>query len=376
MKIAIMMPSLCMCGAERVAISLANWLANKGEDVYLISLSSKEKSYKISEKVKVFYKNNTSKNINKRGFIKKLSIVNKYVMNILKKIEPDIIFEMLYIPLFFAVIYKFIYNRNVIIIGSERNNPRRYEKIFRKFLAWISPKLCDAYIFQTNTVKNMFPKNVQKKSLVINNAVSNEYVKEINNLGQNIKKEKVISNMSKLYEKQKGQEVLIKAFKKVYQKHKDYKLVIYGEGNDRKKLEDLIKYIGLEGKVLLPGKDEKALFKIAHTEIFVMSSRYEGMPNALLEAMAIGMPCISTNCIAGPAEIIENNKNGILVPVDDIDEMAKKIIFLIENKEIANKLGENAKKVNNKFSIDKIYSAYEEFFRKVYTEKRKEKKVK
>ena len=84
MKIAIMMPSLCMCGAERVAISLANWLANKGEDVYLISLSSKEKSYKISEKVKVFYKNNTSKNINKRGFIKKLSIVNKYVMNILR----------------------------------------------------------------------------------------------------------------------------------------------------------------------------------------------------------------------------------------------------------------------------------------------------
>lgn len=371
MKIAIMMPSLCMCGAERVAISLANWLSNNGDDVYLISLSSKEKSYEIDEKVKVFYKNNTSENTNKKGFIKKIKYVNKYVMNILKKIEPDIIFEMLYIPLFFAVMYKFFYNKNVIIIGSERNNPRKYDSISRKFAAWISPKLCDAYVFQTNTVKKMFPKSVQKKSLVINNAVSNEYVKVINEVDQNIKKEKVISNMSKLYEKQKGQEVLIKAFKKVNEKHKDYKLVIYGEGNDRRKLENLIKDIGLEGKVLLPGKDEKALFKIAHTEIFVMSSRYEGMPNALLEAMAIGMPCISTNCIAGPAEIIENNKNGILVPVDDIDEMAKKIIFLIENKEIANKLGENAKEVNNKFSIDKIYSTYEEFFKKVYMQKKK-----
>lgn len=374
MKIAIMMPSLCMCGAERVAITLANWLSKKGEEVYLISLSAKEESYEISKKVKVFYKNYDLSKMNKKGVIKKiikLKYMSKYAVNTLRKIEPDIIFEMLYIPLFFAIIYKKIYNNKVVIIGSERNNPKKYDTKLRKFLSWISPKFCDGYIFQTNIIKNMFSKRIQNKSVVINNAISNNYVEEINNTSQNIRKNKVISNMSKLYEKQKGQEVLIKAFKKVNEKYKDYKLVIYGEGNDRKKLERLINDIGLKGKVLLPGKDKKALFKIAQTEIFVMSSRYEGMPNALLEAMAIGMPCISTDCVAGPAEIIKNNINGILVPVDDIDEMANKIIYLIENKKIAKEMGERAKKVNNKFSIDKIYSEYEEFFNKVYMQKKK-----
>ena len=135
------------------------------------------------------------------------------------------------------------------------------------------------------------------------------------------------------------------------------------EGEEREKLESLISDLKLNEKVILAGKDSHAIEKVAKSEIFVFTSRYEGMPNALLEAMACGLPCISTDCIAGPSEIIENNKNGILVEVDNVDEIAEKIIYIIENKDIANELGKNARKVKEDYSIDNIFNKYYNFIK-------------
>lgn len=373
MKIVVILPGLSMGGAERVAVSLSNWMAkNKNDEVYLINMGYDTKNFEFNEKLKVYHKEYDTTNI--KGFkpivlIKKLKLKIKYILDILNSIKPDVIFGMLYLPIYFVWLYK-IKNKDVVLIGSERANPNiKNIPLSVKINAKICPMLCDNYIFQTERVKNMFSKKTKNKGVVIPNAVSNPYISEI----EETKRSKVISNMGRL-EDQKGQDVLIKAFNKVHQKYPEYKLIIYGEGSKEEELRKLITKLKLENNVILAGKTPKAILEINKSEIFVFTSRYEGMPNALLEAMACGLPCIATNCVAGPSEIIENGKNGILVEVDDIEQITQKIIYLIENKEIANKMGNEAKKVLINYSVDNIFTKYYNFFCEVARKKRNNEK--
>ena len=363
MKIAIMIPTIYMGGAERVAVSMANWLVNNNNaEVHLISFSNLKAKYTIDSKVKVYYKDNNGKNKNKISrFIKKIISEKKYALGILETVRPDVIFAMLYEPTIYARLYK-RKNKNVKIIASERTNPKiKRKNMYINLLKKIEPYLCDGYIFQTERVKEMYSKKIQNRSVVIANAVSNPYLSEIN---QELKKEHIITNMGRLT-RQKGQDVLIKAFAKVVNEHPQYKLEIYGDGEDKSMLEKITGELNLKDKVFFMGNNPKAILEIAKSELFVLSSRWEGMPNALLEAMASGTACISTDCIAGPAEIITNNENGILVPVDDVNELANKMIYLINNKAVREKMAEEAKEVREKYSIDSIFSKYYDFFYKM-----------
>lgn len=370
MKIAIIIPGLSMGGAERVAVSLSNWLVNNKEDeIYFINMASDTNNFEFDNKLNVYHKTYDTtdiKGIKPIVIIKKLFKKQKYIKETLNDIKPDIIFEMLYYPIFFILPYK-IKHKNVVLIGSERANPQlKGLRLGIKILSKISPMLCDGYIFQTERVKNMFGKKIKRKSIVIPNAVSNPYIKEL----QECEKEKIISNMGRL-EYEKGQDVLIKAFNIVHSKFPDYKLIIYGEGSKKEEYQHLINELGLQENVFLAGKLQKAILEVNKSEIFAFTSRFEGMPNALLEAMACGVPCVSTDCVAGPSEIIKNNENGILTQVDDIEQIAEKIIYLLENKEIANKIGKEAKKVIDEYSVDKIFNKYYCFFCEVAKRKKK-----
>lgn len=368
MKIAIIIPGLSMGGAERVAVSLSNWLVNnKKDEIYFINMANDTNNFEFDDKLNVYHKTYDTTNI--KGIkpiviIKKLLRKQKYINETLNSIKPDVIFEMLYYPIYFILPY-IIKHKNVVLIGSERTNPQlKGLPLYIKILSKISPMLCDGYIFQTERVKNMFSKRIKRKSIVIPNAVSNPYIKEL----QKVKKDKTISNMGRL-EYEKGQDVLIKAFNIVHSKYPDYKLIIYGEGSKRKEYQHLIEELGLQQNVILAGKLQKAILEVNKSEIFAFTSRFEGMPNALLEAMACGLPCVSTDCVAGPSEIIKNNENGILTQVDNIEQIADKIIYLIENKEIAEKIGKEAEKVIEEYSVEKIFEEYYYFFCK--TAKRK-----
>lgn len=359
MKVALLIPSLSTGGAERTMVSLSNWLADNNVETYLINLGINDNNYNISEKVH-FYNKEQGKNIFQK--IKNFFKVIKYLNNI----KPDIIFEMLFSPIKYAMIYK-LANRKVSIIGSERNNPKlRYKNNIKlKLLSNLCPLLCDGYIFQTERVKEMFSKRIQKKSIVIGNAISRNLT---GNLNLFMKKEKIISAAGRLTY-QKGFDTLIKAFWIVHERYPEYKLFIYGEGEERQNLEQLIENMGIEKNVFLPGKCKDYLERVSIGEMFVMTSRFEGMPNVLLESMSIGMPCISTNCVAGPSEIIQNNKNGILVEVDNIEEIAKKMLYFIENKEIALEYGKQAQNIQDKFSPHNIFNRYYKYFRKIFIKK-------
>ena len=128
--------------------------------------------------------------------------------------------------------------------------------------------------------------------------------------------------------KQKGFDVLIKAFA-MLNRRIDSRLIILGEGKDRAKLESLIAALKLQDKALLPGFKRDVLKWVAHANVFVLSSRWEGSPNSLTEALALGIPSVATDCPSGPSEILAGGKYGPLIKLDDETAMSEAIFKVI-----------------------------------------------
>jgi len=164
---------------------------------------------------------------------------------------------------------------------------------------------------------------------------------------------------------QKGFDVLIEAFSKCVRKHPGWRLVIFGEGPEREMLESLVSRLGLEGKVSLPGRVRNPERVIGAAEIFVLSSRYEGFPNALLEAMTCGLPVIATDCHSGPAEIIRDGEDGLLVPVEDSGTISGVLIRLMDDPDERNRLGGNARTSVERFSLPNVMEKWEDLIRRV-----------
>ena len=139
----------------------------------------------------------------------------------------------------------------------------------------------------------------------------------------------------------------------------DYKLVIYGDGELRDSLTEFIRKLNIEDKVELPGFVNNINESISKASMFVLSSNVEGIPNALIEAMSLGLPCVSTRCAGGGAEfLIEDGVNGLLAPVNDVNALAGAMERVLSDKEFANKLGNNAIKLREKFASEVIYGKW------------------
>lgn len=163
---------------------------------------------------------------------------------------------------------------------------------------------------------------------------------------------------------QKDYPTLLLAFKLVIQK-KLVRLVILGEGAERKKLEKLILKLGISENVAFFGLQKNPFKYMKRADVFVLSSLQEGFGNVIVEAMACGAPVISTNCKSGPNEIIENNKNGILVPVGDYKSLADAILRVLSDSSLRQKLSEEGIKRAGYFSIERSNKQYEEVFQKL-----------
>jgi N-acetylgalactosamine-N,N'-diacetylbacillosaminyl-diphospho-undecaprenol 4-alpha-N-acetylgalactosaminyltransferase len=134
----------------------------------------------------------------------------------------------------------------------------------------------------------------------------------------------------------------------------EFELVILGDGMERERLERLASGLGLSGRIDLAGAVENPFVYMRNAEFLVMSSRYEGFGNVLVESLACGTPVISFDCVSGPAEIIEHGSNGLLVPPGDVDAMAAAIRTVARDGELLGRLGENARESVGRFDISSI----------------------
>ncbi len=356
MKIVFYLGSMNKGGAERVVSNITDFLAKKNHDTYIITTSAGESMYVLNSNVTHLKLDHKGEKINGRIKRNKIRIerLNKY----LEQIAPDVIISFLPEPTF-----KLMHLRDKIkapIIISDRNDPKiEYRNPVYYYNMKKYYKKADGFVFQTEEAKGYFSKEIRKKSIVISNPINSKFV---NVKGRNHEiVEKTIITVGRLTE-QKNQKLLIEAFKDVQKKYPEYSVKIFGDGHLRESLNKTIEKNGLKGSVFLMGETENIIDELQKAYMFVMTSNYEGMPNALMEAMAVGVPVISTNCpCGGPKCLINNNENGILVHVNKKKELTNSMIKLIQNPDFANNMGENARKIVNRVNPEKIFDDWENY---------------
>ena len=353
MKIMFVTPSMYFGGAERVMSLLCNEGVRVGNEVVLTIMDdNRVVSYPLDEKVQIEFMQSA-----RFDRIGNLNTLIKTLRNIIISHKPDVIIS------FFNATMTFVWlaarNLSIPLIFSERNDPNNNIKGWKsKLLQHCALKKSDHIVFQTEGARSYYGKKVRKKSSVITNPFSTDNLPG-DYLGE---REKTIVSVGRL-SPQKNQKLLIEAFALVEKKYPEYNLVIYGEGPLRKELEALIEEKGLAEKVFLPGSYKNVLEKIKSASLFAFSSDFEGLPNALIEAMAVGLPCVSTDCSPGGArELINDYTNGIVVPRGDINELAKACEFVLSDAVRSEAMGKEAKKIVNDMTVYKVFSKWYSVF--------------
>ena len=331
-KIVIVTHNMWAGGCERVIAQLANWFVNNGVECIILTEFTCTCFYELDSKVQLKY-------LSKNEECLTSALIPTYLnlRKIVKVEKPDIVLAMPEKVNVWTILS--LIGTGIPVVVSERNSPwiHPINKV-KRFLRKILYPFAKGYIFQTKQAASFFSNKIQNKGIVLPNPLDLKRIPE-KWVGE---RNKQIVGVGRLDE-QKNFSLLIKAFAKFYETHPDYQLIIYGDGYLRDELIKLASNCLPNEAFSFPGKDNNVLEKMKSSSMFVLSSDYEGMPNVLIEAMAMGMPVISTDCsVGGPAELIKDGVNGLLVPVGNEMAMYEAITFIADNKEIASQLGGSA----------------------------------
>lgn len=353
MKIACVIGAFSYGGAERVMTNLVNYFCESNEVLFIAVVKRQEVAYKIDCKVKVF---NGIGNGNKIEAVAKL----KHIINDEK---PDIVISFL--TQINVLCIMAMMGMKIPLIVSERNDPRRTCGNFMKILRFFLYSRADGFVFQTDDAAEYFAGNIRSRSAIIPNPI---YINDDDLKYRPVKRNNEIVMACRL-DKQKNIDLAVHAIARLKRDFSAIKLVIYGEGSEKKHLENLIESLDLEDNVELKGTSNQLYKDIRDSSIFLLTSDFEGMPNALMEAMALGLCCISTDCPAGgPRMLITDEKNGLLFRVGDLDELEEKIRFIMARPETMRKMGEEARKIYGIYNPEYIYKLWDEYIETVIME--------
>lgn len=338
MKIGIIIGSLGFGGAERVSTRLAQWWHAQGLEVsFYTTMPPPEKEYSISSGIQRYYCHQAS---NPFGVMKRLR-------RILLADKPDVVIVMDTPMCVFAV--PALLGTRVAFVVSERSDPKTASiKWATRILSRSLMHFAHGFIFQTHGAREYFSTSIQKRSVVLPNPLM---VRELPSpfTGQ---RKKTVAAVGRLIPA-KNYPLLIQAFTQFSSTHPEYTLEIYGDGSEKERIARRIMDSPVRHQIHLMGTRKDVLDRILDAGIFVLSSDFEGMPNALLEAMALGIPSISTDCPpGGPSDLINHNENGLLIPVGNAEELCKAMCQLADDPKLCNKLSQNSLSIRNRLDIE------------------------
>lgn len=342
MKIVFVTATLTSGGSERVISLLANAFCKKGHEVDVVCLNKHIVYYPIDTKVTIHF---AEEEIKSTSLPKKI----RWFRNYIKDTKPDVAIP--FMEAVYCVTLLALVGVNVPIISSERIDPRR-SPFVRNILRRLFLPLTTHLVVQTQDIKNFYPWFIRKNTTVIYNPV----IEKVFSLPKVLKKNLIVS-VGRLYP-QKNQRMLINAFGMIANDFNDYQLVIYGEGPLREELEKQVGDMKLEGRVLLPGVTEDVAEKMNESKLFCLSSDYEGMSNALIEAICVGLPIITTN-VSGAEELIEEGKNGEIVKIGDTNALADAMRRLLQDEEKLAEYGQANILLAPKFNTTSIVEQWE-----------------
>jgi len=358
-RIALFISSLQKGGSERVMVNLAEYFHEKKYDVILVTQYKMETEYSISPEIRRVY-SEPDESLLQGGRIRNFCVRFGALRDIWNAYKPDLILSFLGKNNLMAVATAAFLPSKVVV--SVRGEPTmEYEGRLMQMIAKFVFRFADGVVLQTERARAFFPKSVRKKSVILPNPLNPQFL----NRKISTEREDLIAAAGRLDEN-KNHAMLIHAFAKIADEYPTAKLVIYGEGVLRTALEELVAEKGLSDRISLPGSVNDVAEHICKARIFTLTSNTEGMPNSIIEAMALGIPVIATDCpCGGPAALIENEVNGLLVPVGDAFALADAFRRIFEDRDFELKLRENACKITEKLAPDKVDKEWEEYLNRM-----------
>ena len=318
-------------GAERAISVFTDALVRNGHEVGLAVYRRTERDYFINDRVQVFeLSGHKNKLLDVMGTIAQ-------IRKVIRHYAPDAILPFLARPMRDVMCATGFRRKRVVstLRIDPRNIGKRKQGIFYR-----SFKASKAVFMQTQGQKDFYPAFIQEKTFIVPNAVGEQVLTQ----GESRKPAAQIRQLVSVgrLSAQKNFRMLIDAMAIVHKAHPAVTLKIFGDGPEKEDLTARIHEAGLDDCVWLMGKTSDVAGELARADMFVFSSNYEGMPNALMEAMAAGLPCVSTDCPTGPKELIGEDERGLLVPIGKPETFASAILYMIDHVPEANELGQKA----------------------------------
>ena len=377
-KILVFIGSLTSGGAERVAVSLSKYLSvsEKFEVVFVTLDGYRSDFYTLHHSVKRIAMDMSGATAGIGKFLTNLRRMVAF-RKIVRAEKPDIVLGMITRHAVISILACILLP--VMVVVSERNYPgKRKNHSMWEILRKYTYRYANAHVVQTSKITEWLRENTNSTNIhIIPNSISwpLENFEPILAPSDFIKQDEKLILAVGSFKEQKGFDLLLDAIPDVLNKHPEWKLVILGGRVDedeknsgdlvREQLMSLIAEKHLENRVLLPGKAGNMTEWYQRADIFVLSSRFEGFPNVLLEAMASGTACVSFNCDTGPADLIQHGINGMLVEELNTKELGMTVYEVMNQPGLRKKLADNAIKVRNTFSEEKIMKLWIEIFREL-----------
>lgn len=355
MKITFVNDGLGVGGAEKMMKAIAFGLQSKGHKVSIINLNSRNADL-IDNLEGMAVK---SANIQYKNAIRSNYDYVSFTVKSARELGSEMVIGFKQLSNFCASVAGKIIGIPAII--SERADPYR-EFANARFSVRVKLRCINnatGAVFQTKEASEFYSKKLQNRGMVIPNPIMiSGIIPDISygNMPKNI------VSLGRLDNKQKRLDILIKAYTIFHSSHPDYRLLIYGTGEDENLVKSFVSESDSKDSIELKGLSTNSLHDLSSGGMFVISSDYEGISNALLEAMAVGLPVVSTDHTPGGARLLINDhENGLLVPMRNPKAMADAMAEFADNPELAKKCGQNAKNVLNRFSLNKIIDKWEEY---------------
>lgn len=380
-SIAFYIGGLCIGGAERVICNLAEYFYSEGYRVTMVTKVRDEKEYELNPGIRRIIADITPEEETGSRIHNLFARISK-LKRIWKEVKPD-------------VIVSFIRKNNLMAIASAaplgipvvvsvRSAPERELKGFGfKTISFLLFRNAAGVVLQTREAYNFFPGYIREKAVVLPNSINPDFLKasEELTLATTINhdkkmtvydripssvKEKRIITVGRI-DDNKNQRLLVEAYVKIVDHYPDWSLELIGDGSGRQALEEYVSTLPCKDRISFTGSVDDVAKRMSEASIFVLPSKIEGMPNALIEAMVMGMACISTDCpCGGPRDLIAaDESNGILVPVDNVDAMAMALKRLITNAPLRQSMGDNARKIIATLNPDTVNKQWKNYIEHV-----------
>lgn len=355
-KIAFYIGSLTKGGAERVFVNLAEYFRREGYRVVMVTQYQKADEYMLEEGIERILSDIEEEKVSSSRVLNFFRRLNKLHM-ILKKQKPDLVLSCNGKNNFMAVVTT-MGTRTKPVVSVVGEAKEEYPTRVMRMLANLLFSRAAGVILQTERSRSFFCNKVGEKAVILPNSLNPDFIRP----RYEGEREKRIVSVGRM-DANKNHEMQLRAFASLQDRYPDYELVIYGDGELRSSIEELARELDIADRVSLPGVVPDVASRIDRAALFLLTSYSEGVSNALIEALALGLPVIATDVPSGGTEeLIEDGVNGLIIPAGDQKALERAMDKILGDSAYAGKIGTEAAKIQEKLAPKRVNRLWKTYF--------------